>query len=413
MKVLLVNKYHYVRGGSETYYFGLAELLRKAGHEVIFFAMEDAQNIPCEQSGYFVSNVEFNGELTAKQKIKAALRMIYSFEAKRKISLLIEKEKPDIIHINLFHRVLTASIVDAAKRYSLPVVVTIHDLNCICPNHTMLDHGSICEACLHGNYLHCVKRVCFKDSRAKCLMAAVESAFNKYSGLYNKIDYFITPSEFYRKKILESGLTRSKVVTLRNFLEPRDSFGDGETNLGYYLYFGRLSEEKGILTLLKAVERVPGVRLEIAGTGPQEQALKEYVAGTNLQSRVNFRGFLSGKDLTDIIQGAKCVVLPSEWYENGPYAIMEAMAAGKPAIVSDLGGLPEIVRDNETGYIFQAFDAESLAACIGKMERLEPCICRKMSEEAREQGKIQFSPCRYLELLLGIYRECIEKKMAR
>ena len=244
-------------------------------------------------------------------------------------------------------------------------------------------------------------------------MAAVESAFNKYSGLYNKIDYFITPSEFYRKKILESGLTRSKVVTLRNFLEPRDSFGDGETNLGYYLYFGRLSEEKGILTLLKAVERDPGVRLEIAGTGPQEQALKEYVAGTNLQSRVNFRGFLSGKDLTDIIQGAKCVVLPSEWYENGPYAIMEAMAAGKPAIVSDLGGLPEIVRDNETGYIFQAFDAESLAACIGKMERLEPCICRKMSEEAREQGKIQFSPCRYLELLLGIYRECIEKKMAR
>lgn len=410
MKVLLVNKYHYVRGGSETYYFGLAELLRKAGCEVIFFAMQDDRNIPCEQSEYFVSNVEFNGGLTVRQKIKAALRMVYSFEAKKKISALIEQEKPDIIHINLFHRVLTASIVDAAKKFQIPVVFTMHDLNCVCPNHTMLDHGSICEACLHGKYLHCVKRVCFKDSRAKCLMAALESAFNKYSGLYHKIDCFITPSEYYRKKLLESGMTKSKVITMRNFLQTGDFFASEKGHLGYYLYFGRLSEEKGILTLLKAIEKVPGVQLEIAGTGPQEQALKTYVEEKNLQNRVCFRGFLSGNDLTQTIQGAKCVVLPSQWYENGPYAIMEAMAAGKPVIVSDLGGLPEIVTDHETGYVFKAFDDESLAERIGKLERLDPCSYRNMSRAAMEQAEIQFSSDRYLEQLLGIYREFIAKK---
>ena len=146
MKILLVNKYFNMHGGSETYFFGLADLLRQAGHEVIFFAMQDEKNLPCEQSAYFVSNVEFNGELTATQKLKAAFRMVYSFEAKKKISALIEKEKPDIIHINLFHRVLTASIVDAAKKHGIPVVLTMHDLNCVCPNHVMLDHGKICEA---------------------------------------------------------------------------------------------------------------------------------------------------------------------------------------------------------------------------------------------------------------------------
>ena len=216
MKILLVNKYFNMHGGSETYFFGLADLLRQAGHEVIFFAMQDEKNLPCEQSAYFVSNVEFNGKLTATQKLKAAFRMVYSFEAKKKISALIEKEKPDIIHINLFHRVLTASIVDAAKRHGIPVVFTMHDLNCVCPNHVMLDHGKICEACLHGNYWNCVKRVCFKDSRAKCLMAAIESDFNKRSGLYRKIDLFITPSECYKNKLEASGLTKSPIVHMKN-----------------------------------------------------------------------------------------------------------------------------------------------------------------------------------------------------
>ena len=117
---------------------------------------------------------------------------------------------------------LTASIVDAAKKHGIPVVLTMHDLNCVCPNHVMLDHGKICEACLHGNYWNCVKRVCFKDSRAKCLMAAIESDFNKRSGLDRKIDLFITPSECYKNKLEASGLTKSPIVHMKNFL-PADT----------------------------------------------------------------------------------------------------------------------------------------------------------------------------------------------
>lgn len=410
MKILLVNKYHYVRGGSETYYFGLAQLLQKAGHQVIFFAMQDEKNLPCQQSEYFVSNVEFNGNLSVKQKAKAAMRMVYSLEAKRKISALIEKEKPDIIHINLFHRVLTASIVDAAKKYQIPVIFTMHDLNCICPNHTMLDHGKICEACLHGSYLNCVKRVCFKDSRVKCMMAAIESEFNKLSGLYNKINLFITPSEFYKNKMMESDLTKSKVICLRNFLPEKAVVSENMERKHYYLYFGRLSEEKGVMTLLKAVQKVPEVQLEIAGTGPIEEILQDYVREMQLQERVHFNGFLSGKALTDIIAGAKCIVLPSEWYENGPYSIMEAMAAGKPVIVSGEGGLPEIVKNGENGFICEAFNPSSLAECIQKMEKLEDEQYDRMSQYAAEQAAEMFDAEKYLKDLTSEYEKLLTAK---
>ena len=407
MKILLVNKYHYVRGGSETYYFGLAELLRKAGHEVIFFSMKDDKNLPCEQSEYFVSNVDFNGELNIRDKVNAAARMVYSLEAKKKISALIEKEQPDIVHINLFHRVLTASIVDAAKKHHIPVVFTMHDLNCFCPNHTMLDHGKICEACLHGNYLNCVKRVCFKNSRAKCLMAALESEYNKLSGLYNKIDLYITPSEFYRKKMIESGLTRNKIVCFRNFL-PDNKFEPLKyVNGSYYLYFGRLSAEKGIMTLLKAVQNVPEMRLEIAGTGPMEQELQNFVRNGKMENRVHFNGFLSGKSLTDLIIEAKCIVLPSEWYENGPYSIMEAMAAGKPVIVSGEGGLPEIVQDGENGFICDAFRPNSLAECIRKMEQLNDIQYDQMAANASKRAAQMFSADQYLTNLIAEYRRLV------
>lgn len=410
MKILLVNKYHYVRGGSETYYFGLAQLLQEAGHKVIFFSMQDEKNRPCEQSEYFVSNVEFNGNLSVMQKVKAAMRMVYSLEAKKKISALLEKEKPDIIHINLFHRVMTASIVDVAKKYRIPVVFTMHDLNCICPNHTMLDHGKICEACLHGNYLNCVKRVCFKNSRAKCMMAAIESEFNKISGLYNKIDLFITPSEFYKNKMLESGLTKSKVICLRNFLPEKISISYKQEKESYYLYFGRLSEEKGVMTLLKAVQRVPNVRLEIAGTGPIEGTLQDYVHKMQLQKRVRFNGFLSGRALKDIVAGAKCIVLPSEWYENGPYSIMEAMAVGKPVIVSDEGGLPEIVENEKSGFVCQSFDTESLTNCIRKMEELEDRQYNQMSKYAATQATEMFDAEQYLKNLLSEYKKLLTTK---
>lgn len=404
MKILLVNKYFNVHGGSETYFFGLAELLKKAGHEVIFFSMQDKKNLPCAQSEYFVSNVEFNGDLSVTDKLKAALRVVYSFEAKKKIADLIEKEKPDVIHINLFHRVLTASIVDAAKRYCIPVVLTMHDLNCICPNHTMLDHGQICEDCLHGNYLNCVKRVCFKDSRTKCLMAAAESEYNKLSGLYNKIDLFIAPSEFYKKKMEESGLTRSPIVHMKNFLPAQTEYGVQGNRGDYVLYYGRLSREKGILTLVRAMEKVGNVPLIIVGTGPEEEAIRSEVNRLKLEDRVLLVGFKSGEELWRYVRESACVVVPSEWYEASGYTACEAQAMGKPVIATDAGGLPENIVDRETGFVCPMKNEAELAEAIMKIVNMDNLSYEKMAKAASINAERLFSAADYVERLTSIYR---------
>lgn len=404
MKILLVNKYFNIHGGSETYFFGLAELLKKAGHEVIFFSMQDEKNLPCAQSEYFVSNVEFNGDLSAWDKMKAALRMVYSFEAKKKISALIKKEKPDVIHINLFHRVLTASIVDAAKKYHIPVVLTMHDLNCICPNHTMLDHGTICEACLYGNYLNCVKRVCFKDSRAKCLMAAVESEYNKLSGLYNKIDLFITPSEFYKKKMEESGLTKSPIVHMKNFLPAQTKYGVQGKRGKYVLYYGRLSWEKGIVTLVRAMEMVKDIPLVIVGTGPEEEAIRTEVKRLNLEERVSLVGFKSGEDLWRCVRESACVVVPSEWYEASGYTACEAQAMGKPVIVTEAGGLPENIIDGHTGFMCRMKDEAALAEAIEKVMNMSNDAYNEMAQKAAENAKKLFDAENYVLTMAQIYQ---------
>lgn len=403
MRILLVNKYHYVRGGSETYYFGLAELLRKAGHEVLFFAMQDERNVPCTESDYFVSNVDFNADLSVGQKFKAGLRMVYSTEAKRKLERLIIEKRPDIIHINLFHRVMTASIVDAAKKYHIPVVFTMHDLNCICPNHTMLDHGEICEACLKGNYLNCVKRVCFKDSRMKCLMAAVESEYNKLSGLYNKIDLFITPSEFYQKKLKESGITSSRIVHMKNFLPPETVYQVCGQRGDYVLYYGRLSREKGILTLVRAMQYLPGKRLVIVGTGPEKGHIEEEIERLNLSDFIELVGFRSGAELWEYVDNAACVVVPSEWYEASGYTACEAQARGKPVIATDAGGLPENIIDGKTGYICPMKDPQALAGAIEKIFALSNAQYDEMAKESVKHARELFNSESYIIRLARMY----------
>jgi len=408
MKILLVNKYLYVKGGSETYYFGLADLLTKLGHEVIYFSMADINNKPCEQEKYFVSNVDFNSNISTLQKVKAGFRVLYSFEAKKNISALIEQEHPDIVHINLVHRHITLSIVRAIKKYNIPIVFTIHDLNCVCPNHEMLVNGHVCEKCLHGRYSNCIKNKCVKGSTAKSTLAAIEAINYKRMKIYDDIDLYITPSYFYKKKLEESGIIHSEIIHIKNFLPTDTVYSDNNPDNGYLLYFGRISEEKGVLTLVKAVEKLENnIPLIILGTGPIEDEIKEYIKAHNLGNRIKALGFKSGDELKKYVAEAKCVILPSEWYENGPYTIMEAMSQGKPVIVTNYGGLPEIVEDGKTGFICSPFDSDDLKNSIKKVCSLSDAEYKAMSSCAVEKAKIEFSPVTYAQKLTQKYNEII------
>ena len=394
MKVLLVNKFHYRKGGSETYYFTLAAALQKKGHEVIFFAMQDEKNLPCEQAEYFVSNASVNGGI--KSKLNMVLHIAYSKEAYKKMKALLVAEKPDLVILNLVHKQITLSIIDAIREYDakLPIFWTMHDLITVCPSYVMLDgRGNICEKCLGGSFKPCVENNCIKGSKLMSILSKYEADYIRKRKWYDQVDLFICPSDFYKNKLAQAGFTKSPIVTMRNPLPLNTQYGDGRKG-EYVLYFGRLSEEKGVKTLLAAAKET-GCKLYILGTGPAEDALKEFAKD---MPNVEFKGFQTGKPLENYVKNSCCVVLPSEWYENGPYSAMEAMAAGKPLIVSGNGGLPELVDEGENGYVYHGGAAE-LAGSIRKMLTLTDEEYEKMSLCAVEKAKELFNPMQYVEQL--------------
>lgn len=312
MKVLLVNKFHYRKGGSETYYFTLAEALKQAGHEVVFFAMEDREkNLPCQQEKYFVSNASVTGGI--RSKLNMILHLTYSKEAYRKMRQLLAAEKPDLVILNLVHKQITLSVVDAVRDHDpeIPIFWTMHDLITVCPSYSMRDgSGSICEKCLGGNYLHCVKNKCIKGSMLMSVLSAYEAAYIRRRKWYDDVDLYICPSEFYRRKLTEGKFTGRPVITLRNPLPLDTVFETQGQDEGYVLYFGRLSHEKGVKTLIEAAKRA-GCRLVILGTGPQEEELKALAADA---ANIEFKGFQTGEALKNYVRNSHCVVLPSEWY---------------------------------------------------------------------------------------------------
>lgn len=407
MKVLLVNKFHYIKGGSETYYFGLGELLEKSGCEVVYFSMKDEKNRPCEQEQYFVDKVDFNAPMSAVRTIKTALKMLYSFEAKKKFEKLVQDTKPDIIHLNIFQSQLTCSILDVAKKYHIPIVYTAHDLKSICPNYQMLNHGKVCEKCLHGKYMYCFRTGCMKDSRAKSLLATLEASIYKWKKAYNKIDLVITPSAFYKKKIEEAEIVSCPVIHLTNFL-PQNTNYSSHSGGKYFLYFGRLSREKGILTLIHAYIKA-GIEtpLYIVGTGPEEEKVKALIQETGFENKIKLLGFKSGSELEDIVANSLCVCLPSEWYENGPYSIMEAQAAGKPVIVSRYGGLPELVEQGMTGYIVRPCDDEDLCQAIREFNQKSNQFD---STYIADQAEKKYNASAYCKKLLDLYQQLLSNQ---
>jgi glycosyltransferase involved in cell wall biosynthesis len=404
MKVLMVNKFHYKKGGSETYYFTLAEALQRCGHEVIFFAMKDEKNnIPCNQEKYFVSNSAVQGGI--KSKLNMVLHIAYSKEAYSNMKKLLKEEMPDLVIFNLVHKQITLSIIDAIKEYNskLPIFWTMHDLITVCPSYTMLDGtGNVCEKCLGGSFQPCVDYRCVKGSKMMSMLSKYEADYIRKKKWYDKVDLFICPSEFYSKKLQESRFTTSRIVTLRNPLSLDTKYERSDQNDGYILYFGRLAKEKGVKTLIDAVKKT-GCRLVIVGTGPMEKELKQYATEIN---NVEFKGFQTGTALIHYVENSCCVVLPSEWYENGPYSAMEAMALGKPLIVSDNGGLPELVDDGKNGYVYSAKGgADELAHSIQRMIALQPNEYKVMAEYSLKKAKKLFDPYKYVEQIEKYYME--------
>lgn len=403
MKILMVNKFHYLKGGSEKYYFELAKLLREKGHEIAFFSMQNERNIQTDCKEYFVDSIDLNSNNKTK-----ALEVIYSKQNKKKMQEALEDFKPDIVHINNFQRQLSSSIIEAIKEKNIPIVFTAHDVQAICPAITMLDSDkNICEKCKKGKYINCIKKKCIKDSTLKSVLGAIEGYYYRYKKIYTKkIDYIITPSEFYKQKLVEDGIPKEKIEAIHNFVELEEY--DIETqDEGYALYFGRLSKEKGILNLIEAFSKIKTGILYIAGEGPEKENIEQFIKENNLSEKIKLLGFLKADEMKKYISKCKFVVVPSIWYENCPYSVMETLAIGKPVLGADIGGIPELVKNNENGLTYKYDSIEELSQKTQELFNNKE-LTIKMGQNAKENAKKLYSKEIHYDKIIKIYQKLLE-----
>lgn len=407
MRVLLVNKFWYPKGGSERYTFLLKDLLEANGHEVIPFAMDDERNLPTPWAEHFVSHVDFWEAADAVPNETSALarlsRVVWSREAARKITEVIAEAKPDIAHLQNFAHQISPSILPVLARHGIPVVWTLHDYKALCPNYRMYTRGLPCERCTGHNYANAIRYRCMGSWGASAAVALEMYVHHVILNVYGKhLSCVIAPSEFLAGKLIEWGW-KGKVEVIPNFV-PLERMRTGpaaadplrvtRAHVPAVLFVGRLQEEKGIEDFVEAARLLPAIPFEVIGDGPL--AVKSQI------SNLKCLGVLSPEETAQHIARAAMLVVPSRWYENAPYVVLEAMAAGVPVIASRIGGLPELVRDGETGILVPPRDQGTLAKTI---ERLYPDEAerRRMGERARVIAATEYGPDRHYQRLLARY----------
>jgi glycosyltransferase involved in cell wall biosynthesis len=418
MKVAIVNKFFFLKGGQETVALEQMKLLQQAGHQVAFFSMHHPQNPPdYEWSGYFADYVDYSLKGQSPhwlKKLSLARNFIDNPTAGKRFNAFLDEFQPDIIHCHGIAHQLTYSILQGARKRGIPVVQTLHDYQIICPAYTLLKGDqSVCEGeCTRDNYLPCLKNRCVKESRAASALSALEMVYNRGVRDYTPlVEKFISPSRFLADKVIAGGIPSSRITHIPNFLTGIDVYPDASAQPGAdFLYIGRLSYEKGLFTLLKAMAQVPEARLKVVGDGPLKGELMELCAQQGVAS-VAWLGHLDRGGVSEALQQARAIVLPSEWYENQPMSIIEAYAHGRPVIASDMGGIPEM-GVAEYGQLFAPGDAEQLAGAL-KQALAHPEVWRQKGQRARRFALNQYSSDCHMEKLTRLYDSLMNRVAAR
>ncbi len=394
-RVLIVNKFYYPRGGDCVCTINLERLLKEQGHEVAIYAMDYPENINCADSHYFASQIDFSGGI--RNKIKAVQRILGYGDIKSSFTRILKDFHPDVVHLQNIHSYLSPIIAEIAKKHGCRVVWTLHDYKLICPAYTCLRNGNVCELCFEDK-LCVLRNKCMKNSLAASVIGYLEAKKWDRKRLERATDTFICPSSFMKEKMSQGGFEEEKLSVLCNFVDPvkleRFAAAPLVAREDYYCYVGRLSQEKGVSTLLKTASKLP-YKLKIAGDGPIGGELrKKYAEYKNIE----FLGHCNADEVSRLVSNARFSVIPSEWYENNPLSVIESLCGGTPVVGADMGGIPELISES-SGIIFHSGDEYSLRDAITKAwdTSWDNAVIKKNSLS-------RFSPNAHYEELMQIYK---------
>ena len=400
MRVLQVNKYNYLRGGSEAVFFNTIKMLEEHGHEVALMSVNHPKNEPSQWQPYFVDAPEIRDIKGAAGKLRSIPRFFMNRDAARKMEQLINDFRPDVAHLHNIFNGISLSILPVLKRHGVPVVITLHDTRFICPSLHFNLYGKRCDNCLNTWGLNCGVYRCYEDSLVNSWMCAFEMLYKEkifhYDDYINR--YIFASRNHLDKHAMRHLYFRQKGDVLYNFVPGLTQTRPSLSHKGYFLFYGRIIDYKGIGTLIESMKSLPDLTLKVAGTGPMLEQLKS-IAMPNVQ----FVGYKAGKELFDLVKDASFIIVPSECEENNPMTIVEGYTYGKPVIGSSLGGIPEIIEQDKTGYVFRAFDKEALAATIRKASQITDERYAEMSRRARAFAEEHFNPDTYYTSLMAVY----------
>ena len=372
MKILMVNKFLFPKGGAETYVLRLGAALQAQGHEVQYFGMDHPARIVGNRAEAYTAPMDFHGA-SKLVRLTYPLRILYSAEAARKIRRVLDQFCPDVCHLNNFNYQLTPSIIRTIRRWEKEtgrrcrILYTAHDPQLVCPNHLCRNPntGELCQKCLQGRYWACIKGRCIHGSFARSVLGALESALWHAAGTYREIETVVCCSHSVKRLLDTDTVLAEKTVVLHNFWD--GPAAKEVQKKDYVLYFGRYAGEKGVETLVRAAKELPHIPFVFAGSGPLESLLQQVPNIRNV-------GFQTGEALAKLIAEARFSVLPSQWYENCPYSVLESVGLGTPVLGADIGGIPELIRPGVTGELFESGNTrqlrDTIAALWGDAETL-------------------------------------------
>lgn len=398
MKILMVHKYLYAGGGADIYMLELGKYFSEHGHEVQYFGMADEKNIVGNAAESYTCNIDFHRK--SIKTLAYPFKIIYSCEARVKIRAVLEDFKPDIVHLHNINFQLTPSIIYEIKKYNIPIVITVHDAQIVCPCHKLYTETlkKPCMACVDGGkYINCIKYRCSFNSLPKSILAAVEAYYYHTRKTYDLIDRYICVSDFMKSVFARGGIDERKMSVLP--VSSRFQKATSVTPVSgekYVLYFGRMIEVKGIRTLFKACSALPDIRFKMVGSGPLEEEARQL-------PNVECLGFRNGSELESIISKAAFTICPSEWYENSPATIVESQALGVPVVGARIGGIPEKIEDGRTGLLFESGNVEDLKKTIQTLYRNDKLIA-EMRANCLDTLLVVGLP-EYCDMVLGVYRE--------